>query len=103
MPAYNHDLGNPRHGSTLLESPWETFHVYALEWYPDRLDWYVDDQLFYTFENEGTGARAWPFDANQYLIINLAIGGSWGARMGVDDSLFPHRLLVDHVRVYQQG
>jgi beta-glucanase (GH16 family) len=103
MPAYNHVTNNAKRASVLVEKPWETFHVYALEWYPDRIDWYVDEQLFHTFENERTGVRAWPFDAKQYLLINLAIGGSWGGAKGVDDALFPHRFLIDYVRVYEQG
>lgn len=103
MPAYSHLTNNAKRSSIVLEKPWETFHVYAVEWYPDRIDWYVDEQLSFTFENERTGLRAWPFDARQFLIMNLAIGGSWGGSKGVDDALFPHRLLVDYVRIYEQG
>lgn len=103
MPAYSHLTRNARRRRVPVEKPWEAFHVYALEWHPGWLDWYVDDQLVFTFGNMGTGRRAWPFDGEQYLIMNLAIGGSWGAAKGVDDSLFPHRLLVDYVRIYQQG
>jgi hypothetical protein len=36
-----------------------------------------------------------------YLIINLAIGGSWGGKHGIDDSIFPQQFLIDYVRVYQ--
>jgi hypothetical protein len=38
----------------------------------------------------------------RHLLINLAIGGSWGGQMGIGDALFPHRYLVDYVRIYQQ-
>jgi hypothetical protein len=44
----------------------------------------------------------WPFDKPQYLILNLAIGGSWGGQQGVDDSAFPTRFLIDYVRVYRR-
>jgi len=101
--AYNHATRNAKRAFVQVERPWELFHVYALEWYPDRIDWYIDEQLAFTVENEGTGLRAWPFDGEQYLVIALAIGGTWGGQKGVDDSLFPHRLCVDHVRVYGQG
>lgn len=103
MAAYNHVTQNAKRASVVVEKPWETFHVYAIEWYPDRIDWYVDEQLCFTFENVRTGVLAWPFDGKQYLLMNLVIGGSWGSRMGVDDALFPHRLLVDYVRAYEQG
>ena len=49
-----------------------------------------------------TGNGSWPFDKPQYLLINLAIGGSWGGQKGIQDTLFPKRYLVDYVRVYQQ-
>jgi beta-glucanase (GH16 family) len=51
----------------------------------------VDGSKYFTFRNEGTGGRAWPFDRPMYLLVNLAIGGSWGGQKGVDDALFPHR------------
>jgi len=100
--AYNHVAGTAKSASVTVANPWEEFHVYATEWYPDRIDIFVDGQKYFTFPNEGTGSRTWPFDKPQYLILNLAIGGTWGGTKGIDDSLFPHRLLVDYVRVYQQ-
>jgi len=100
--AYNHTQGTQKNATTKLEAPWADFHVYAAEWYPDRIDAFVDGQKYFTFRNEGTGSRAWPFDKPQFVILNLAIGGTWGGQKGIDDSLFPHRLYVDYVRVYQQ-
>jgi len=100
--AYNHVAGTAKGASVTVSSPSESFHVYAMEWYPDRVDVFVDDAKYFTFRNEGTGSRAWPFDKPMYLLVNLAIGGSWGGQQGIDDALFPHRYLVDYVRVYQQ-
>ncbi len=101
--AYNHVQGTAKGASVTIANPWEEFHVYAMEWYPDRIDVFVDGQKYFTFRNEGTGSRTWPFDKPQYLLLNLAIGGSWGGQKGIDDSRFPHRYLVDYVRVYKQG
>jgi len=100
--AYNHVQGTQKNATTKLDAPWADFHVYAAEWSPDRIDAFVDGQKYFTFRNEGTGSRTWPFDTPQFVILNLAIGGTWGGQKGIDDSLFPHRLYVDYVRVYQQ-
>lgn len=61
---------------------------------------FVDSQKYFTFRNEGTGAGAWPYDKDQYLILNLAIGGAWGGQKGIDDTIFPQRYYFDYVRVY---
>jgi len=78
-----------------------SFHNYAIEWYPDRILGFVDDTLYFTSPNDGTGWEAWPFDRPFYLIMNIAVGGDWGGQKGVDDSIWPQRLEVDYVRVYQ--
>jgi beta-glucanase (GH16 family) len=100
--AYNHTIGTHKSSRVTVASPWEDFHVYAMEWYPDRIDIFVDGQKYFTFANEGTGSAAWPFDKPQYLLINLAIGGSWGGQKGIEDGRFPHKYYVDYVRIYQQ-
>jgi beta-glucanase (GH16 family) len=100
--AYNHTKGTQKTATVDIAAPSDDFHVYAMEWYRDRIDVSVDGQKYFTFRNEGTGTQVWPFDAPQYLLINLALGGSWGGQKGIDDSKFPTRYLVDYVRIYQQ-
>jgi beta-glucanase (GH16 family) len=99
--AYNHVAGTAKNANVTVSNPWQSFHVYALEWYPDRIDIFIDGQKYFSFRNEGTGVRTWPFDAPQYLLINLAIGGSWGGQQGIDDTRFPHRYYVDYVRIFK--
>jgi beta-glucanase (GH16 family) len=101
--AYNHAQGTAKGANVAVADPWAEFHVYAMEWYADRVDVFVDGQKYFTFRNEGTGSRAWPFDLPQYLLVNLAIGGSWGGQRGIDDARFPHRYLIDYVRIYKAG
>jgi licheninase len=72
-----------------------------MEWYPDRLDLFVDSFKYFTFKNENAGWEAWPFDRNFHLLLNLAIGGTWGGAKGVDDYMLPQRMVVDYVRVYK--
>jgi beta-glucanase (GH16 family) len=100
--GYNHTRGNGRGTRIALPNAEKEFHVHALEWTPERLDFFVDDRKFYTLENDGTGVDSWPFDAPHYLILNLAIGGAWGGQQGIDDSIFPQRYSIDYVRVYQR-
>ena len=85
------------------KKPYEQYHVYAIEWYEDRIDFFLDDQKYFTFENEGTGDDVWPFDKPHYLILNAAIGGSWGGQKGIDDTIFPQKYHIDYVRVYKRA
>lgn len=98
---YNWPNGNHHTQTYRLPSAVTEFHVYALEWSDQKLDFFIDDVLFTCYENEGTGWEAWPFDVPFYLIINLAVGGEWGGAQGVDRDAFPDRLEVDWVRVYE--
>lgn len=99
--AYNHVKGTAKGSSFLVPRPDEDFHIYAIEWFEERIDFFVDDHKYFTFENEHAGIDTWPYDAPHYLILNLAIGGSWGGRRGVDDSIFPQPYYIDYVRVYR--
>jgi beta-glucanase (GH16 family) len=79
----------------------ERFHLYALEWYEDHMDIYVDGQKYLTFTNERKTYAEWPFDKPFHLILNVAVGGGWGGAQGIDDTIFPQRMEVDYVRVYK--
>ena len=98
---YNHRRGTGRGGEIEYESPYEDFHIYAVEWYDDRLDFYMNDTMFYSCEKKGEGVGEWPFDAPQYLIINFALWNNWrDGQAGIDDSIFPQQFIIDYIRVY---
>jgi beta-glucanase (GH16 family) len=100
--AFNHTKGTGRGSSIVIADATAAFHVYAAEWYPDRIDVFVDDRKYLTVRKEpGHGEAEWPFDQPHYLILNLAIGGAWGGQKGVDEAMFPLRFEIDYVRVYQ--
>ena len=99
--AYNHKIGTQKGASIMVPDAVKQFHMYAIEWWEDHIDGFVDDVKYFTFKNEDKGWQTWPFDKKFYLILNLAIGGDWGGAQGVDDSIFPQDMIIDYVRVYQ--
>ena len=98
--AFNHMIGTQIGTNTVTGNVDTQFHVYTLEWRPGQVDVYVDDTRYFTAKDNGTGYAAWPFDQRFHLLLNVAIGGNWGAVQGVDDTIFPQRMEVDYVRVY---
>lgn len=99
--AYNHMKGTHKGKGTLVSKPDNDFHQYRVDWTRDRLEFYIDNRKVFTFANEHTGLDTWPFDSRFYLILNLAIGGSWGGQKGVQPAALPQTFLIDYVRVYQ--
>ena len=101
--SYNHAIRTNKGSRIVIPKPHQDFHVYAIEWRPERIDFFVDKTKYFTFDNEGKGTDAWPYDKPQYLILNIAVGGAWGGQKGIDDGIFPQRMYVDYVRVYQDS
>lgn len=99
--AYNHVLKTNKGAIVPNINPSQDFHIYAIEWYKDRIDFFLDGTKKFTFNKE-EGTDKWPFDKSQYLILNLAIGGSWGGQKGIDDTRFPFKYYIDYVKVYRQ-
>jgi beta-glucanase (GH16 family) len=77
------------------------FHTYQMHWTPQQARFGIDGKTHFIHKNAGTGKAQWPFDTPQFLILNIAVGGDFGG--AVDDSIFPVRMEVDYVRVYQQA
>jgi len=100
--AYYWAKWEQRKGRILVDGVADDWHVYALEWTPERIDIFVDDSHYFTYINEHTGWETWPFDKPFHLILNVAVGGMWGrSGGGIDASIFPQRMVVDYVRVYR--
>lgn len=87
-------------GATTVADACTAFHDYQLTWTADRIDIGVDGVNYYSMRNPQTGTAAWPFNAPQYLLLNIAIGGTLGG--AVDDTIFPRSMEIEHVRVYQK-
>ena len=85
-----------------------TYHNYELDWTPTSLTYSVDGQPFFTYTKQsGATWQSWPYDQPFYLVMNLALGGSWGGTdtaqypgNGVDSSALPASLKVQSIRYY---
>ncbi|MDA0684224.1 MAG: glycoside hydrolase family 16 protein [Bacteroidetes bacterium] len=78
------------------------FHTYAVEWQEGEIRWYIDDVLYSTKTewNSANGPYPAPFDKDFFIILNVAVGGNWPGSPNAS-TLFPQRMEVDFVRVYE--
>lgn len=76
------------------------YHTFAIEWQPDRIEWYVDDILYHTATPADVAPNEWVFNDPVFLLFNQAIGGNFGGPVS-EDTVFPQSMKIDYVRVYQ--
>jgi beta-glucanase (GH16 family) len=87
-------------GPLKITDPSKNWHVYAVNWYPDRMDFYVDDTKYRSIKIDAPGKIAGDaFHRPQYMLLNLALEPK---RSRIDESIFPQQYIVDYVRVYQK-
>ena len=98
---YNHLKGTQKGKYFYVPDNESVFHEYEIQWTPEKVDFFLDDQIYFTFENENQSSKEWPFDKPFYIIMNLAVGGNWGGRHGVDESIVGQKFIIDYVRVYE--
>lgn len=100
--AYNHVIGTQKTATLNIPNATTAFHKYAIEWFPDSINFYIDQYKYFTFKNENAGWEKWPFNKRFHLILNLAVGGNWGGAQGIDVAAFPAQMEVEYVRVYKK-
>jgi len=100
--SFNHSIGTQVGKALKVADVYNTYHVYAMEWFEDRIDLFIDDQKYFTFNKSKNGIDEWPFDQDFHLMMNLAIGGNWGGKMGIDETIFPATMKIDYVRIFQK-
>ena len=100
--AFNHIINTQKTTGFTVPNLYDEFHQYAIEWNRDKIDFLVDDHLQFSFSNSGKGFEEWPFDKPFHLILNIAVGGSWGGKKGIDENIFPGTMQIDYVRVWQR-
>jgi len=100
--AFNHSIKTNKGNNVVVPGVSDGFHIYACEWTPDAVTIEIDGNKYFTFTKQSDyGWAEWPFDKKFHLLLNIAVGGGWGGQKGIDDSIFPQRMEVDYVRVYQ--
>jgi len=92
--------GNAKTSTMNIPTASTAYHLYREDWTPYAVRGYYDNILVFTYVNTGGGTALWPYDQKFHLLMNIAIGGSWGGTKGVDDSIFPVTMQVDYVRFY---
>ncbi len=89
--------GTVNHGGQTIPTASTAYHVYALDWYPDRMVFSVDGVEHYTYQPPVRDDSTWPFDKEQYLLLNVAILPS------IDPAFTESAMEIDYVRVYQES
>ncbi|MFD2598972.1 family 16 glycosylhydrolase [Sphingobacterium corticis] len=97
---YHHSIGTQKTAFKKIDDASGQFHTYRIDWTPASIKGFVDNVELFSFANEGTGSKAWPFDQKFHWLVNLAVGGFWGGEKGIDPKAFPATFVVDYVRVY---
>jgi len=97
--AYNHTINTEKTRDTTVNTATQDFHLYRVDWTPYSVKGFVDNKKVFEFANENAGYSKYPFNRNFFIILNLAVGGSWGGT--VDDNIFPKTYEIDYVRVYK--
>ncbi len=81
------------------------FHIYAIEWTENKIQWFVNDQLYYETSDwySENGDYPAPFNTEFYIILNLAVGGIFDGNILPDPAIFnmPVLMQVDYVKVFQ--
>ena len=80
----------------------DDYHVFAVEWQPDRIAWFIDGiQFFEATPNDAfLQGKPWVFNHPFFLLLNVAVGGNFGGAVG-PDTVFPQTMSIDYVHLYQ--
>ncbi|OWY23818.1 glycoside hydrolase family 16 protein [Sphingobacteriales bacterium UPWRP_1] len=77
------------------------YHLFAVEWFPDRIDFFVDDYLYQRIEPEDVSGE-WVYNTPFFMILNVAVGGNY-VGFPTEQTPFPQHMVIDYVRVYQEA
>jgi hypothetical protein len=86
------------HAETVVTDYNQEFHVYSMDWNENRIQFLVDNVVFYTYNPSPKTLDNWPFDQDAFFILNVAVGGSW---FDIDPEFSESTMEVDYIRIYQ--
>ena len=112
-----HGLGAVNHTSSALHTPSSSgatvnyrsqqisdvavnWHVYSVNWSPNQITFLVDGIAFYTYNPSTKNSSTWPFSKDQYILLNIAMGGIAGT---IDSGFTQSPMVIDYVRIYQNN
>lgn len=78
----------------------DDFHVFTIEWEVNKIQWFLDGELFYTMDSQSIRPDNWPFNQKFHLLVNVAVGGNWPGNPD-DTTVFPQTMEIDYIKVYQ--
>jgi beta-glucanase (GH16 family) len=99
--SYNGMIGTQKVSLVPVKKIYSSFHTYSIEWTPASIQFMIDGVQHQIFNNTHQDTDKWPFDQFFHLVLNVAVGGDFGGKRGVDENVFPRQMRVDYVRVYQ--
>ncbi len=82
-----------------IENENDAYHIYSMIWSEDQISFLLDGERYYTYAPFIKNSSNWPFDAKQFLIMNIAMGGNLGGN--IDASFTETAMVIDYVRIYQ--
>ncbi len=85
--------------STTVSDVSSEFHIYSVNWSEDQISFLIDDEIYYTYSPESKDDDNWPFNKDQFIILNVAMGGNLGGT--VSDDFVESSMEIDYVRIYQ--
>ena len=117
IDVMEHGLGAVNHTSSALHTPSSSgatvntasqvlsdvannYHIYSMNWSPNQITFLVDGVGYYTYNPAIKDASTWPFDEDQYILLNIAMGGIAGT---IDSGFTQSAMVIDYVRVYQDA
>ena len=86
-------------GGTIVTSDLQSnYHIYSMNWSPNQISFLIDGIIYYTYNPSVKNAQTWPFDKEQYLLLNIAMGGTAGP---ISSTFSQTSMQIDYVRIYQ--
>lgn len=85
----------------IIATATDEFHLYRLDWTPYGIRGFFDNEKVFEYTNPNSGFSSWPYDKKFHLLLNVAVGGTWGGAQGIDDTAFPATLEIDYIKVFK--